>query len=85
MYLVYRNSFKKDAKKLRKNIQEKLKERLKLFLIDKFSPELNNHKLKGKYEDFSSINISGDLRALFIMDGDYAVFTKIDNHGNLYD
>jgi len=46
---------------------------------------LNNHPLKGKYADCRSINIGGDLRAVYkYTDENSCVFIKIGTHSELY-
>ena len=52
---------------------------------DPFNDALNNHALQGKYTGMRSINISGDLRAVYELVGkDTAYFVDLDNHNNLY-
>ncbi|MBI4993180.1 MAG: type II toxin-antitoxin system mRNA interferase toxin, RelE/StbE family [Candidatus Magasanikbacteria bacterium] len=67
-------------------IQEKFKEKRNLFIEDMFHPILNNHHLNGEYEGCRSINITGDIRAIFYVrtDGD-VVFIKIGSHSELYE
>ena len=61
------------------------KERLVLFLQDEFNPILNNHPLRGKYKGYRSINITGDLRAIYqYQNPDIGIFVAIDTHSNLY-
>ncbi len=84
MIIKFRKDFKKDFKKLSTKTKERLRERLMLFEKDEFDPTLNNHSLKGKYLGFRSINITGDLRAIFKRTGDEATFVEVDSHSNLY-
>ena len=65
MIIIFRKDFKKNYKKLSPKIKIKLDDRLRLFSKDEFSPILNNHALTGEYKGYRSINISGDLRAVF--------------------
>ncbi|MCL4366180.1 type II toxin-antitoxin system mRNA interferase toxin, RelE/StbE family [Patescibacteria group bacterium] len=67
-----------------KNIQERFKERILLFQKDQFDPVLNNHSLKGQYLGYRSLNISGDLRAIFKINGSEVIFVAIGSHSNLY-
>jgi len=46
-------------------IKNNFKERLKIFIINKYHPILNNHSLSGKLHYYRSINVSGDWRAIF--------------------
>lgn len=85
MTLRFHRNFQKQLKKLSRAEQNQTKERLKLFLLNPFQPILNNHPLRGKYEGYRSINISGDLRALYCKVGkDEYRFMAIDTHSNLY-
>lgn len=84
MRIKLHKNFEKDYKRLRESEKQKFKERRDLFLEDEFHPILNNHQLKGKYLGHRSINITGDLRAIFKRDKKYAIFVAIDSHSNLY-
>ena len=85
MTISYHRDFTKNFKKLPPKHKEKFKEKLMLFGKDLFNPVLNNHALSGKYRGYRSINITGDLRAIYKMeDDDNALFVKIDSHSNLY-
>ncbi|HOI60254.1 MAG TPA: type II toxin-antitoxin system mRNA interferase toxin, RelE/StbE family [Candidatus Pacearchaeota archaeon] len=76
--------FKKDFEKLSQREKDKFKERLHLFLIDEFDPVLNNHCLNGKYEGCKSINVSGDIRAIYETKSTDIKFVAIGNHNDLY-
>jgi len=82
--VYYHKNFKKRLKKVPKRIQDKFEEKLKIFISNPFSIELNNHKLSGEWIWHRSIDITGDLRAVYKMEEDTAVFIEIDNHNNLY-
>lgn len=84
MIIVYHKDFTKNFKKLSPKLKEKFKDRLTLFETDEFDPVLNNHSLKGKYLGYRSINVSGDMRAIFKRDVDSALFVAIGSHSNLY-
>jgi addiction module RelE/StbE family toxin len=86
MQFDYSSKFKKKIKKIPLDISNKFKERVKLFEKDKFNPLLNNHKLHGEYEGSSSINITGDFRAIFeYINKDYILFSDIGTHPELYE
>ena len=78
-------SFLKDLKKLDKNIQQKFYDRVTLLLENPFHPLLNNHTLHGVYAGFRSINISGDIRALYLESPSIYMFSRIGTHSQLYD
>lgn len=66
-------------------VQEKFAQRLALFLIDPTHSQLRNHPLSGTYEGFRSINITGDVRAIFRpMGGTIVRFEDIGTHSELY-
>ncbi len=85
MILVFSNSFKKTYSKFSLKIQNQIDLRIKLFVQEPNNPQLNTHRLKGEYEDYFSINISGDIRAMYeIVDKDTILFIKIGTHSELY-
>lgn len=85
MRALLHKSFEKQFKKLRPNEKQRFKERRNIFLENPFDPILNNHDLKGRYERYRSINITGDWRAVSkLLDKNTAVFTDIDTHSHLY-
>lgn len=84
MSILYHKEFLKRFKKQPLKIKEKFKERLAIFMQDEFDPSLNNHYLKGKYEGYRSINVTGDIRAVFKRITHDIIFVTIDSHSNLY-
>jgi len=76
--------FKKWHTKLPIKIKQKFEEKLKLFLTNSFDRTLNNHPLHGEYDGCNSINVTGDYRAIYFMDGDIAVFIRIGTHSELF-
>ena len=84
MITSYHKDFLKKFRKLNSRQKSKFKERQILFEKDEFSPILNNHALTGEYKGYRSINISGDLRAIFRREKDSVLFAVLDKHSNLY-
>ncbi|MBU1164398.1 type II toxin-antitoxin system mRNA interferase toxin, RelE/StbE family [Patescibacteria group bacterium] len=85
MKIKYHKIFTNKFGKLKIKVREKAKERLIIFFDDPFNERLNNHALQGKYIGFRSINISGDLRAIYKMiNNDTVFFIDLDTHSNLY-
>lgn len=84
--IEFSKRFVKSLKKAPKKIQIAFRNRLEIFISDKFNPILNNHSLAGKYQGYRSINITGDWRAVFKENGSgkVAYFIIIDTHSNLY-
>ena len=85
MQLRFKKQFKKAANKLSLGQKAQLEERLALFLENPYNPLLRNHQLGAEFADFRSINISGDLRALYYIEGKDYVFTFIGTHAQLYE
>ncbi len=85
MIVKYTSTFKKQYKKLPKKFQRQFAERLLLFEEDQTNPKLRVHPLKGKYAGYWSINVSGDLRALYRKKGEeIVIFALIGTHSQLY-
>ena len=85
MKVLFHRSFEKKYKQIPVKIRNQFNERLFIFISEPFNKQLNNHGLRGKYKGCRSINITGDLRAIFeVLDEDSVRFIDIDTHGNLY-
>ncbi|MFH1192370.1 MAG: type II toxin-antitoxin system mRNA interferase toxin, RelE/StbE family [bacterium] len=85
MIIRFHKNFEKQYKKLSSKTQEQIKNKLELFCNEPFNPILNNHPLKGKFLDYRSINISGDLRAIYKYNGsEECIFAAIGGHSKLY-
>jgi addiction module RelE/StbE family toxin len=85
MQIRYLPKFKKQYKKLPKKIQDQFDEKIRLFATDPTLPVLRVHPLKGNFAGYWSMNVSGDVRALYLMDGDTVViFALIGMHSQLY-
>ena len=85
MKIVFHRNFEKQYKRLRATEKKRFKERLYIFKRDEFNSVLNNHPLRGTYKGYRSINITGDLRAIYKMIArDVFLFVAIDTHHNLY-
>ncbi len=85
MKIRFHDNFEKQYRKLRKNEQSQVGERLSIFSADEFNPILNNHPLFGKYKGYRSVNITGDIRALYkYQNPSTCIFVIIDSHSNLY-
>ncbi len=84
MKIYLHRRFYKNYAKLSPKLQQKFKERRNLFLLDEFNVVLNNHVLTGRWSGYRSINITGDIRAIFKRDAESALFVAIDSHSNLY-
>ncbi len=85
MTIRYLPKFKKQYKKLPKKIQHQFDEKIALFAAGPTAPVLKVHPLKGNFKGYWSMNVNGDVRALYIMDGDsIVIFGLIGTHSQLY-
>lgn len=84
MYINRSRRFKKQYKKLPKNIQTKADIRILLFASDPFNEILQNHSLSGEYSYCRSINLTGDYRIIYEENDGFIDFLLIGTHGELY-
>lgn len=85
MIIITTKYFKKKVSKLPKFIKIKLAEKIHIFINEPKNIILNNHQLNGKYNDYRSINITGDYRMIFEELNDNSIrLIDIGTHGELY-
>lgn len=85
MIIKTTKSFDKHYAKLGAKQKLQFKNRIKLFVQNPFDSALRNHPLKGKYLGYRSIDIAGDLRALYTVKGnDVIILGFIGTHSQLY-
>ncbi len=85
MNASFRKSFIKDYDRLSQKVRQATEKRLVKFRKDPYLAELNNHSLLGRWYGCRSINISGDIRAVYEeVSEDEAVFVAIGTHSQLY-
>ncbi|MFH1192085.1 MAG: type II toxin-antitoxin system mRNA interferase toxin, RelE/StbE family [bacterium] len=86
MQIEYSKKFIKEFKKCPAKIKITFKDRLEIFISNKYEPILNNHGLSGKLKDYRSININSDWRAIFreIAEETMVYFEAIGTHSKLY-
>jgi YafQ family addiction module toxin component len=81
----FSKSFIKQFQKLRDNQKTRFYERLELFKKNPHDQVLRDHALKGKHKGYRSIDIEGDLRAVYYVHEDrVVVFALIGTHSELY-
>lgn len=81
----FTKNFLKQFDKLRENQKTRFYEHLEIFKINPHDKVLRNHALKGKYLGYRSIDITGDIRALYTVKGDIVIiFGFIGTHSQLY-
>jgi len=85
MVIETTKAFDKQYAKLNIKIKTSFKNRVGLFKANPFDIGLRNHALKGRYLGFRSIDITGDVRALYTTQGDtIIIFGFIGTHSQLY-
>ena len=79
-------SFEKQFKKLPKKTKQQAIERFQIFVIDPIDYRLHNHLLTGEWAGHRSIDITGDIRAIYKkVDEHVARFVAIGSHSELYE
>ena len=84
MTISYSKNFVKQAKKLSPELRKKLLERIEIFSENQLHSTLRNHQLKGKYKEYRSIDITGDVRALYLQKENEVIFDAVGTHSQLY-
>lgn len=85
MIILLHRDFKKAIKRLPKSLRVQFGERVRLLQENPFHPLLCAHELSGAYQGLWSINITGDIRALYeIPEKGTMHFTHIGTHHQLY-
>ena len=84
MKISFSRNFIKQARKLNPELRTKIQEKMELFSSNPIHPSLRNHQLRGKYKNYRSIDITGDLRVLYLQRGDEAIFDTVGTHSQLY-
>ena len=84
MLVNYSKNFKKQYQVLPKNIREKFQSRLEILLVNPNDSQLHKHKLSGPYNNLWSINITGDIRAVYEQIDNVYLFSVIGSHSDLY-
>lgn len=85
MNVIFHKRFDKMATKLSPKIKQKMVERITLFTHDPLDSQLRNHALRTPYKGSYSIDITGDVRAIYeLVNDETALFTHIGTHSQLY-
>jgi mRNA-degrading endonuclease YafQ of YafQ-DinJ toxin-antitoxin module len=82
--LYHSARFRKQWKHLSLKIKDEADSRIEILKVHEFNAVLNNHKLSGKYAEYRSINVTGDIRVAYkrVPDGFY--LAAIGTHSELY-
>ncbi|MEK9196260.1 MAG: type II toxin-antitoxin system mRNA interferase toxin, RelE/StbE family [Patescibacteria group bacterium] len=85
MEIEFSKKFTKQFSKQPVKIKQVFYKRLEIFEQDEHDAILRNHALKGKYQNYRSIDITGDVRALYVKRGEtIVIFGFIGSHSQLY-
>ncbi|MBI5798722.1 MAG: type II toxin-antitoxin system mRNA interferase toxin, RelE/StbE family [Candidatus Yonathbacteria bacterium] len=83
--IIYHRNFKKMLRKLPPAVQEKFYKCLVVFLKNPHHVILGNHSLSGEWSACRSINITGDIRAVYKeRENEVIQFVAIGSHSELY-
>lgn len=82
---LYHKDFKKDFRKLPKNIRERFGERFMIFLKNPTSPILRDHPLVGILEGKRAFSVGGDVRVVYrFLDKNTILLLRIGSHNQVY-
>ena len=85
MTIRYSKKFKKQYGRLSPKLQQKTKNAISLWDDNSKDESLRLHRLSGKMKRFYSIDITGDVRALYeVIDKEVYLFQMVGTHGQLY-
>ncbi len=85
MHVSYSRTFKKMFRRLPITLQNAFETRLELFIENQTHPRLSTHALKGEWLGCMSINVTGDIRAIFEkISHNHVEFVAIGSHSELY-
>ena len=84
--MLYRRSarFRKQFKRQSEKVRYQAFEPLSVLEQNEFEVSLNNQKLSGKYAEYRSINITGDIRIAYKRVSDGFYLFAIGTHSELY-
>lgn len=81
----YSKRFEKQFIKLSPKLKEQFLVRQALYERDQRDPVLRVHALNGKYQGYYSLDVTGDVRALFVKQGStIVIFGFVGTHSQLY-
>lgn len=83
--MIYRSAgFRKQWRRLPTEIKYKAEACLNMLVSSEFDMALNNHKLSGKYAQYRSINVTGDIRIMYQRRLGGFYLAGIGTHSELY-
>jgi addiction module RelE/StbE family toxin len=88
MKIDYSGKFKKNFNKrvsTNSSLNDRYYERLKIFIDNRSSPVIKDHKLTGRLRMFRAFWITGDIRVIYFLESDSIVtFVDIGTHNQVY-
>jgi addiction module RelE/StbE family toxin len=85
MKFNYSKKFIKQYYKQPAKVQAQFQKRILTFANNPLDKSLRNHSLSGNYKNYRSINITGDVRAIYKeVDDTIILFAFIGTHSQLY-
>jgi len=87
MKVFFHKYFRKRHAKLSNKIKDKFDTQLEIFYENLYDERLNNHELHGEYANHKSINVTGNIRAVYRKvdtTTDDVIFVDIGSHSELY-
>jgi mRNA-degrading endonuclease YafQ of YafQ-DinJ toxin-antitoxin module len=83
--IEYTKRFTKQFSRLSPKVRAQFIARQRLWLSDPYNIQLHLHMLTGEYAGLYSINITGDIRAIYEkVDDSYIIYGFIGTHSQLY-
>jgi len=74
----------KKIKQKQPQLFKKIQKQLKLFKVSVKQPSLRTHKLKGNLVNTWSISVEGNIRLIYTVKNNEAIFFKIGSHDEVY-
>lgn len=86
MHVRFSRLFVKQYERADPKIKSAFDKKLELFLMDLSNHQLNDHPLKGKFQGYRSLNVTGDWRDLYLEDRESkrVIFEALGTHSQLY-
>lgn len=87
MILIKNSTFEKHFKKrilFNRQLVEKFKNRVDIFLENRANSIIKDHSLSGKMSEFRAFWITGDIRVVYKTYGDTTIFYDVGTHNQVY-
>ena len=86
MKIIFHKTFLKQYTKLDTWLANKSEDAIKKFQHNPYDPSLHNHLLHGDMSGLRAFSVTGDIRIIFEVQGNYAlvIFLEIGGHNKVY-